>query len=146
MAKVTAVTERTIDASVDRVRTSVLDYSTTRPRILTDAFYDYSVLDGGIGSGTRVRWKLRVTSKRVRDIVANVTVHDDGAAVECDQNSSVVIKWTVRQAGERSIVRVEAAWDGAGGIGGFFEEMFAPKGLQRIYDGVFANLDGLVTS
>src|SRR5699024_3057131 len=146
MAKVAASTERTIDAPAERVREFVTDYSTTRPRILTDAFYDYSVVDGGGGSGTRARWKLQATSKRVRDIVANISVGDDGTVVEDDENSSMVIRWTVREGGARSIVRVEETWDGAGGIGGFFERMFAPQGLQRIYDGVLANLDGLVES
>src|SRR5699024_4305794 len=129
MAKVTAATERTIDAPAQRVREFVTDYSTTRPRILTDAFYEYSVIDDGEESGARVRWKLQATCKRVRDSVANIRVGDDGAVVEDDENSSMVIRWTVREAGARSIVRVEAAWDGAGGMGGFFERMFAPKGL-----------------
>ena len=31
-------------------------------------------------------------------------------------------------------------WNGAGGIGGFFEKTFAPKGLGRIYDAVLAKL------
>jgi len=31
-------------------------------------------------------------------------------------------------------------WNGAGGIGGFFEKTFAPAGLKRIYDGVLAKL------
>ena len=31
-------------------------------------------------------------------------------------------------------------WNGAGGIGGFFERTFAPKGLARIYDALLAKL------
>ena len=30
-------------------------------------------------------------------------------------------------------VRVRTTWNGAGGIGGFFERTFAPKGLRRVY-------------
>ena len=44
----------------------------------------------------------------------------------------------------RSTVRVVTTWNGAGGIGGFFERTFAPKGLRRIHEGVLANLDGAV--
>lgn len=40
----------------------------------------------------------------------------------------------------RSRVVVTTVWDGAGGIGGFFERTFAPKGLGRIYDEVLAKL------
>lgn len=143
MAKVTATAERTIDANAERTLALVADYSGSRPSILTDAFYDYAVLEGGTGSGTKVRWKLQATSKRVRDVVADVRDTDDGGLVETDENSSMVTTWTVREAGDRSIVRIQSSWDGAGGIGGFFEKMFAPKGLQRIYDGVLANLDEL---
>ncbi|CAM5345587.1 SRPBCC family protein OS=Streptomyces alboniger OX=132473 GN=CP975_29985 PE=4 SV=1 [Streptomyces alboniger] len=35
---------------------------------------------------------------------------------------------------------VSTVWNGAGGIGGFFEKTFAPKGLGRIYGEVLANL------
>lgn len=143
MAKVTASTERTVDAPAERVHGLVRDYSSTRPRILTDAFYDFSVLEGGTGEGTKARWKLQATSKRVRDVVANVSEDSDGSIVERDENSSMVNTWSVREAGERSIVRFETSWDGAGGIGGFFEKTFAPKGIKRIYDGVLANLDEL---
>ncbi len=40
-----------------------------------------------------------------------------------------------------SHVRVETTWKGAGGIGGFFERTFAPKGLDRIHSTVLSNLD-----
>jgi len=35
---------------------------------------------------------------------------------------------------------VTTTWDGAGGIGGFFERTFAPKGLGRIYDSLLDRL------
>ena len=38
----------------------------------------------------------------------------------------------------------ETTWNGAGGVGGFFEKTFAPGGLRRIYDGILANLDAAV--
>ena len=44
----------------------------------------------------------------------------------------------------RSRVRTITTWNGASGIGGFFERTFAPKGLARIYNGVLANLAGVV--
>ncbi|MEU3503805.1 SRPBCC family protein, partial [Streptomyces hundungensis] len=61
--------------------------------------------------------------------------------VEKDRNSSMVTTWTVTPAGEgRSKVVVSTVWNGAGGIGGFFERTFAPKGLGRIYDAMLAKL------
>ncbi|WP_435863167.1 SRPBCC family protein, partial [Streptomyces prunicolor] len=37
-------------------------------------------------------------------------------------------------------VVVTSTWNGATGIGGFFERTFAPKGLARIYDLVLDRL------
>ena len=38
-------------------------------------------------------------------------------------------------------VKVRTTWDGAGGIGGFFERIFAPKGLGRVYVDLLHRLD-----
>ena len=145
MAQVTARTERTIDAPAERVRAALTDYETTRPAILTDHYRDYRVEAGGQGAGTRVHWLLQATKKRVRDQLVEVSTPDADRIVERDANSSMVTTWTVTPEGpDRSVVAVESSWKGAGGIGGFFERTFAPKGLQRIHDGVLANLAGAV--
>jgi hypothetical protein len=60
--------------------------------------------------------------------------------LEKDELSSFVNEWEVVPAPEGSAVRLTAAWEGAGGIGGFFEARFAPLGLKRIYGEVLANL------
>ncbi|HVV11134.1 SRPBCC family protein [Amycolatopsis sp.] len=140
MAKVTAVAERTIDASAEKVRALVADYADTRPKILTEQYRDYEVTEGGTGAGTKARWKLQATSKRVRDVAATVSEPEPGTLVETDANSTMVTTWTVRPSGDRSVVRIETSWQGAGGIGGFFEKTFAPGGLKRIYDGVLGKL------
>ncbi|MFF5986076.1 SRPBCC family protein [Prauserella flavalba] len=141
MGKVTATAERTIDAPADKVRQLIADYSETRPKILPEQYRDYEVTEGGSGAGTTAKWKLQATSKRVRDVAATVSEPEPGTLVETDANSSMVTTWTVREAGPRSLVRIETTWEGAGGIGGFFEKTFAPGGLKRIYDSVLANLD-----
>ena len=144
MAQVKASAQRAIAASADTVRAALADYRGTRPRLLTEQFSEYEVREGGTGAGTVVRWKLAATSKRVRDCLISVA-EDNGTLVESDQNSSMVTTWTVAPDGEAaSTVSVETTWNGAGGIGGFFERIFAPGGLRRIYDGVLANLDNAV--
>lgn len=145
MGQVTAVAERTIAAPADKVRALVADYSVARPKILTDHYREYQVLQGGSGAGTRVRWILQATSKRSRDVVAEVTEPGADDLVETDQNSTMVTTWTVRPEGTSSVVRVETTWQGAGGIGGFFEGVFAPAGLKRIYDSVLDKLETLAT-
>ncbi|MEW2166904.1 SRPBCC family protein [Streptomyces sp. NPDC007084] len=141
MAQVEATTERVIAADAEAVFDALADYSGTRPKLLTEHFSEYEVREGGDGEGTLVHWKLQATSKRVRDCLLEVTEPTDGELVEKDRNSSMVTTWRVTPAGEgKSRVVVTSVWNGAGGIGGFFERTFAPKGLGRIYDAVLANL------
>ncbi|MFC9628016.1 SRPBCC family protein [Streptomyces mirabilis] len=143
MAQVEATTERVIAADAEAVFDALADYSGTRAKLLPEHFSEYEVREGGDGEGTLVHWKLQATSKRVRDCLLEVTEPIDGELVEKDRNSSMVTTWRVTPAGEgKSRVVVTTVWDGAGGIGGFFEKTFAPKGLGRIYDLV---LDKLAT-
>jgi hypothetical protein len=141
MAQVTATAEKTVPAPVDQVRAAVADYASVRPEILTEPYSEYAVLAGGQGEGTSATWKLAATSKRVRHVKAEVTQPTPDTLVEKDANSSMVTTWKVAPAGEgASLVSITTTWNGAGGIGGFFEKTFAPKGLARIYDGVLGKL------
>ncbi len=45
----------------------------------------------------------------------------------------------------RSTVTVHTTWNGASGIGRFFERTFAPISLRRIYDGVLGKFDEVIT-
>ncbi|MEI5097636.1 SRPBCC family protein [Streptomyces sp. PmtG] len=141
MAQVEATTERIIAARPEDVFDALADYSGTREKVLSEHFSEYEVREGGDGEGTLVHWKLQATSKRVRDCLFEVSEPTDGELVEKDRNSSMVTTWRVTPGGEgQARVVVTTVWDGAGGIGGFFEKTFAPKGLVRIYDAVLANL------
>ncbi|MEU0915407.1 SRPBCC family protein [Streptomyces althioticus] len=145
MAQVEATTERIVAADADTVFDALADYSGTRAKLLPEQFSEYEVREGGDGEGTLVHWKLQATSKRVRDCLLEVTEPTDGELVEKDRNSSMVTTWRVTPAGEgRARVVVTSVWNGAGGIGGFFERTFAPKGLARIHDAVLARLDAEV--
>ncbi|MEU9957978.1 SRPBCC family protein [Streptomyces sp. NPDC050982] len=141
MAQVEATTERVVAAQPDDVFDALADYTGTRAKLLSEHFSEYEVREGGDGEGSLVHWKLQATSKRVRDCLLEVSEPTDGELVEKDRNSSMVTTWRVTPAGEgRSRVVVTSVWNGAGGIGGFFEKTFAPKGLGRIYDEVLAKL------
>ncbi|MER5601268.1 MULTISPECIES: SRPBCC family protein [Streptomyces] len=141
MAQVEATTERVVAANAENVFDALADYTGTRGKLLPEHFSEYEVREGGDGEGTLVHWKLQATSKRVRDCLLEVSEPTDGELVERDRNSSMVTTWRVTPAGEGSCrVVVTTTWKGAGGIGGFFEKTFAPKGLGRIYDAILANL------
>ena len=142
MAQVEATTERVVAADAEKVFDALADYSGTRARLLPEHFSEYEVREGGDGEGTLVHWKLQATSKRVRDCLLEVSEPTDGELVEKDRNSSMVTTWRVTPAGEgKSRVVVTTVWDGAGGIGGFFERTFAPKGLARVYATMLERLD-----
>ncbi len=147
MGQVVATAERVVTAPVDRVRSALADYEGTRRRALPEQFSDYRVEAGGQGAGTRVGWRFAATSKRVRDQLLDVTEPAPGTLVETDRNSSMVTTWTVAAADAGvTTVRVRTTWNGAGGIGGFFERTFAPKGLRRTYEQVLERLDAEVAA
>ncbi len=142
MSQVHAVTDHHVHASVADVRAALADYEAVRPAIQTEHYRDYRVVEGGVGDGTVVAWVLQATSKRSRDVLADVSITADGDVVERDRNSTLVTTYRVTSHGDGlSHVRVETTWKGAGGIGGFFERTFAPKGLDRIHTAVLENLD-----
>jgi hypothetical protein len=51
----------------------------------------------------------------------------------------------VGQAATGSTVTVESSWVGGGGIGGFFERLFAPMGLRRVYGEMLQRLAAAFT-
>ncbi len=147
MSEVVATAERIVRAPAERALAALADYEGTRRRILPEHFSDYRVEVGGQGAGTRVAWRFAATQKRVRDQVVVVTEPGAHTLVESDQNSSMVTTWTVHPADAGlSTVRVHTTWQGADGIGGFFERTFAPRGLRRVYDRVLEALDAEVAS
>ena len=147
MSQVVATAERDIAAPADRVRAALADYEVVRPRILHEKFSQYRVEAGGSGAGTRATWLFAATPKRVREQSVDVTTPDEATLVETDRNSSLVTRWTVQPAGaDRSRVSVRTSWDGAAGIGGFFERACAPAGLRRVYDHMLEGLEREVTA
>jgi hypothetical protein len=142
MSEVVATAERMVRAPAERTLAALADYEGMRPRIVTEKFRDYRVETGGDGAGTRVSWRFAATKSRVREQVMVVTQPTENTLVESDANSSLVTMWTVlpTDAG-LSTVRVRTSWQGAAGIGGFFERTFAPKGLRRVYDQMLERLD-----
>ena len=142
MGQVVATAERVVRAPVDRVRSALADYEGVRPRVLPEQFSGYRVESGGQGAGTRVAWRFAATSKRVRDQLVEVGQPDADTLVETDTRSSMVTTWTLHPADAGlTTVRVRTTWNGAGGIGGFFERTFAPKGLQRVQTDLLTRLE-----
>lgn len=139
MGQVSASSTVLIDAEPETVLAAVSDYEAMRPKILSAHYSDYRVLEGGQGAGTVAEWKLQATKSRSRNVKASVDVAGR-TVIEKDANSSMLTNWTVAPAGPGSSVTVKTSWQGAGGIGGFFEKTFAPLGLRKIQAEVLDNL------
>ncbi|HZC99730.1 MAG TPA: SRPBCC family protein [Actinomycetes bacterium] len=139
---------RTIQAPRERVHQVLADYVNGRPQILPPANYlDYKVLQGGMGAGTQVAYRLRAGG-RERPYEMEVSEPSPGATlVERDHNSSLVTTWTLAPTpdGRATNLTLSTSWEGGEGVGGFFERTFAPRGLRRIYGELLDRLTQKVT-
>jgi hypothetical protein len=109
------------------------DYNDHHHRFLPDAFSAYQVESGGVGAGTVVTFNI-TAGGRERGYRMQVSEPEPGRVLqESDAGSSLVTTFTVTPAGEQSSVRITTTWQGAGGIGGFFERTFAPKVMKKLY-------------
>jgi uncharacterized protein YndB with AHSA1/START domain len=141
VATVRASAESVIDAPAETVYGYLADMREHHPRFLPPAFEGFRVESGGVGAGTIVRFTLNAGRRR-RDYRMEVAEPEPGRVLtESDTGSSLVTTFTVTPEGQRSRVRIASAWEGAGGIGGFFERTFAPRVLSRLYEDELSRLD-----
>ena len=132
MAKVVASAERGIDAPANEVYSYLADMH-QHQRFLPPAFSDFQVEQGGIGAGTVTRFKI-TAGGRTRSYRMQVSEPVPGRTlVETDTGSSLVTTFNVTPDEGKSLVSITTSWDGARGIGGFFERTFAPRALRRLY-------------
>jgi hypothetical protein len=103
MGQVSASSTVMINAEPAAVLAAVADYQTVRPKILSEHYRDYRVIEGGQGAGTVAAWKLQATKSRVRDVKATVDVAGH-TVIEKDANSTLVTNYTVAPAGPGSRV------------------------------------------
>jgi Polyketide cyclase / dehydrase and lipid transport len=140
VAAIKVVVERTVDGTPENVVELLADYAGTRADLLPEMIDDYRVVEGGRGAGTRISYRLHATRRRVRDVEAVVSAPDAETLVETDQRSSLRTVWTVRPAGSAARVTATTSWEGAGGVGGFFERTFAPIGIRKLNGGILEKL------
>jgi uncharacterized membrane protein len=133
MGKIVVSSERVIDAPADVVYRYVADMRDHHPRFLPSAFSDFRVESGGVGAGTITRFTV-TAGGRAREYRMRVDEPAPGQVLtESDTGSSLVTTTTVSPRDGASLVQISTTWDGAGGIGGFFERMFAPRAMRAIY-------------
>lgn len=134
MAPISAFAERTIPAPAAQVYGYIADMRVHHPRFLPPPFLDFQVESGGIGAGTVTRFKV-TAGGRTRQYRMTVAEPEPGRILtESDESSSLVTTTTVTPQGDAACtVRISTTWNGATGIGGLFERIFAPRVMRSIY-------------
>jgi Polyketide cyclase / dehydrase and lipid transport len=133
--------ERSVAGRAPEVYRYIADMRTHHPRFLPPAFTDFQVESGGVGTGTVTRFKV-TAGGRTREYRMQVSEPEPGKVLtEADSGSSLVTRFTVTPEGEHCRVRISTSWEGAGGVGGFFERRFAPRALRGIYSDELDRLD-----
>ena len=141
MGQINVSAEQEVAAPAEAVYGYIADHREHHPRFLPDAFSDFEVESGGVGAGTVTRFKV-TAGGRTREYRMEVAEPEPGRVMtESDTGSSLVTTWTVTPAGAKSRVRISTTWQGAGGIGGFFERLFAPRVMRGIYADELERLD-----
>ncbi len=130
-----------MNAPADKVYGYIADMREHHPRFLPPAFSDFRVESGGVGAGTVTRYKL-TAGGRTREYRMSVAEPEPGRVLtESDTGSSMVTTFTVTPEGGASRVEISSTWQGAGGIGGFFERTFAPRAVRSLYEDELTRLD-----
>lgn len=141
MAPISVSAQRTVGAPAPEVYGYIADHREHHQHFLPPAFSDFHVESGGVGAGTITRFKM-TAGGRTRELRTEVTEPEPGRVlIESDTLSSSVTTWTVTPEGNDCQVQICTTWQGAGGVGGFFERMFAPRVLRGIYADELGRLD-----
>jgi hypothetical protein len=138
---ISVTAERKVGAPAPTVYGYIADYREHHPKFLPPAFSDWEVESGGVGTGTIVRFAL-TAGGRTRQNRQQIAEPEPGRVLtESDTGSSSVTTFTVTPDGDSCTVQINSRWNGASGIGGFFERIFAPPTLRRIITDELARLD-----
>ena len=141
MSELRVMAERAIGAPAEVVYRCIADFDRHHRHFLPPAFSGFRVEEGGVGAGT-VHSFTMTASGRARSFRMRVAEPEPGRVMtEADERSSTVTTWVVTPEGPGCRVRVETRWQGAGGVGGFFERLFAPRVLRRLYLDELERLD-----
>jgi hypothetical protein len=120
----------------------IADMQNHHPHFLPPAFSDFEVVSGGLGAGTVTTFKVTAGGRTLDFRMTAAEPEPGRRLVETDANSSSVNTFTVDPAdGGTSTVTIATEWQGASGIGGFFERIFAPRALRSIYADELRRLD-----
>jgi hypothetical protein len=141
MGTIRVKAERDIAAPPDVLYGYIADNREHHPNFLPEAFSNFQVESGGVGAGTITRFRI-TAGGRSREYRMAVAEPEPGRVLtESDTGSTLVTTFTVSPRGGGARVQIATTWEGAGGVGGFFERLFAPRVLRKIYEEELERLD-----
>lgn len=133
MSRAHVSAERTIPAPAAAIYALLADYREGRPSVLPPAFSNFSVLEGGTGAGTRIRFTL-TAGGRAQEAEGVVAEPEPGRVLtETYAGNGSVTTFTVGPVGDGSRLRIETAWESRPGFAGVFERFIAPRVLRRLH-------------
>ena len=133
MARLHASAERTVPVPAPAVYALLADYRDGHPRILPPAFSDLTVLRGGTGAGTVIRFALQLPGRK-QEAEARVEEPEPGRVLsEIYPEKSAVTRFIVDPAGEQSRVRIETSWESSRGLAGLIERLLTPRMFRKLY-------------
>jgi hypothetical protein len=125
--------ERTIPAPAAEVYSLLADYRGGHPRILPPAFSDFTVLRGGVGAGTEIRFTLTVGG-RAQKVESRVDEPEPGRMLtETYPHKGAVTRFTVDPVGNQTRLRIETSWEPSRGISGLVDRLIAPRLFRKLY-------------
>jgi len=133
MPRLHASAERTVPAPAAAVYALLADYRDGHPRILPPAFSDYTVLHGGKGAGTVIRFALELAGRR-QVTEARVDEPEPGRVLsEAYPERGAVTRFTVDPVGDQSQVRIETSWESSPGLAGLIERLILPRLFRTLF-------------
>jgi hypothetical protein len=133
--------DRTIAAPAEKLYGYIADMREHHPHFLPDAFSDFRVEAGGVGAGTITSFRITAGGRSREYRMAVAEPQPGRVLTESDAGSSLVTTFTVTPQDSGARVEIATSWQGAGGVGGFFERRFAPRVLRGIYVEELERLD-----
>jgi hypothetical protein len=125
--------ERTVPAPAAAVYALLADYRAGHPRILPPAFSDLTVVQGGTGAGTVIRFALRLAGRK-QEVEAHVEEPEPGRVLsEIYPEKIAVTRFIVDPVGDQSRVRIETSWEPSRGLAGLIERLLAPRMFRKLY-------------
>ena len=139
----------TIHASPSVVWDILTDYRNGHPKILPpQAFHDFTVVEGGRGSGTVMTFTFKVAgvSRQVRHVAREVEPGRTLEEGEPDGSSTTIFALAPLDDGRQTALTITTVQRGSGGARGVIERLLTPliaQAMQGIYRDEMQRLDAL---